>query len=193
MTESQTKPRSGFAPTVGLGVLAAVLSVVASTKPWLEVGDGASVASATVVQSVTEAPPLASALSLVLLASWGALLVTRGRFRRLVAVLAAVASIVLGGISIGFATRARADAEATLASLGATDVAVSLGNWFWIALVSALGSVVLAGLAVVSCSRWPEMSRRYDAPSDGSDPKATDLTSTIDVWKAMDQGKDPTA
>ena len=39
--------------------------------------------------------PLASAISLVLLAAWGVLLVTRGRVRRAFAVLATLAAVAL--------------------------------------------------------------------------------------------------
>ncbi len=188
------RPRLGFGPTVGLGVLTAGLSVVASTKPWLDLSDTGAVAPVAVLQGLTDAPPLAAALSLVLLAGWGALLVTRGRIRRAVAGLTVLAALGLVGIAINFAISAGADAKLALEDLGAGDVDTTLGPWFWIAILSALASTVVGLVAVRSSPNWPEMSRRYDAPGGAETASGeTDLTSTIDVWKAMDQGKDPTA
>ena len=61
-----------------------------------------------------------------------------------------------------------------------------------------LASTVLA-LRLVRT--WPEMGSRYDAPTgarggDGTDPAeapADHPTENIDIWKALDEGRDPTA
>ena len=42
---------------------------------------------------------------------------------------------------------------------------------------------------------WPEMGRRYDAPADGAAVAPTtpvEEQSSLDVWKAIDEGRDPT-
>ena len=95
MTERGSS-RSSFGPVVLLGLVSAGLAAVASAKPWLDAGssDGSSDATMTAVDTGTRYP-LASAISLVLLAAWGVLLVTRGRVRRVFAVLATLAAVAL--------------------------------------------------------------------------------------------------
>ena len=42
---------------------------------------------------------------------------------------------------------------------------------------------------------WPEMGRRYDAPADATAERAAPLPEeqeNLDLWKAMDEGRDPT-
>jgi hypothetical protein len=38
--------------------------------------------------------------------------------------------------------------------------------------------------------QWPEMGRRYDAPTDA--PATQEIESDRDLWKALDEGRDPT-
>ena len=95
-TDDEPRPdgrRRTFVPVVLLGVASAGVAAVAGTKPWVsgEAGgirsdSSGALGSALSLDSVAESP-LAAALSLVLLACWGVLLVTRGRFRRAIAVL----------------------------------------------------------------------------------------------------------
>ena len=44
---------------------------------------------------------------------------------------------------------------------------------------------------------WPEMGTRYDAPGSAVPAPATpaepDERTGLDLWKAMDEGRDPTA
>jgi hypothetical protein len=85
-------PRRGrFGAVVATGLATAGLTAVACGKPWFRAG-GASVR--LLADSDRSADmPLALALSLVVLAGWGALLVTRGRVRRALAALALLAAI----------------------------------------------------------------------------------------------------
>ena len=69
-----------------------------------------------------------------------------------------------------------------------------LGLVFENMLVFGLGCLLTAAaflVAVRGAGRWPEMSRRYDAPGDGvgSDGR----TGATDLWRALDEGRDPTA
>jgi uncharacterized membrane protein (TIGR02234 family) len=150
---------------------------------------------------VTEAEfPLAGALALVAIACWGVILVARGRLRRVVAVLAAVASggtfaVVLIG---GFVQKDDAAAD-ILDQLGGSELAGQLEltwtPWFWLALVASLIAVAAAVAAVIHAPAWPEMGSRYDAPSThestASGPPTEERTS-LDLWKSMDEGDDPT-
>jgi hypothetical protein len=54
------------------------------------------------------------------------------------------------------------------------------------------GSAALAAVRFVPS--WPEMGARYDAPA-GARTEDEDATpkENIDIWKALDEGRDPTA
>jgi phosphoribosyl-AMP cyclohydrolase len=141
--------------------------------------------------------PLAGALSLVLLACWGVLLVTRGRFRRIVAWLALLASVgLVVTVVVGFATLGDqlADTLAERTGTSADSFSVGLAGWFWAAAVAALASLAAAALAVRWVRYWPEMGSRYDAPGAAADSVEAPLEdrSNLDLWKAMDEGHDPT-
>ena len=65
--------------------------------------------------------------------------------------------------------------------------------WPYLALLGAVLTVAAAAAAVRLAPSWPEMGRRYDAP-DAAKPaqKPLEEQSTIDVWKSLDEGRDPT-
>jgi uncharacterized membrane protein (TIGR02234 family) len=104
------------------------------------------------------------------------------------------------GIVVSSADRARAaalDAQARALS-GPADHA-SLTAWF---VLAGAASLVCAGCLVVAAlqaGRWPEMSRRYDAPAgrgrSTTSPEGTSPTAPQDAqqaWRALDEGRDPT-
>jgi hypothetical protein len=55
-----------------------------------------------------------------------------------------------------------------------------------VAGVAASLSAAGFGVVLARAQRWPEMSRRYDAPTDQESRTDNDL------WKALDEGRDPT-
>jgi hypothetical protein len=61
--------------------------------------------------------------------------------------------------------------------------------------LSAILSVVTTALAVWWVGHWPEMGRRYDAPN-GAGASGTETppedASSLDLWKSIDEGRDPT-
>jgi uncharacterized membrane protein (TIGR02234 family) len=61
--------------------------------------------------------------------------------------------------------------------------------------VVALPLALLPALAALRYVRgWPEMGGRYDAPVGPEPPaKAPEEQENLDLWKAMDEGRDPTA
>jgi uncharacterized membrane protein (TIGR02234 family) len=196
--------RRTFAPVVLVGLAATAATAVAGHRSMLEASDQQldklGLVSAAGV-GVTEAEfPLAGALALVAIACWGVILVARGRLRRVVAVLAALAAggtfavVVVGG----FVQKDDAAAD-ILDQLGGSELAGQLEltwtPWFWLALVASLIAVAAAVAAVIHAPAWPEMGSRYDAPSThestASEAPAEERTS-LDLWKAMDEGDDPT-
>lgn len=186
-----TARRRTFGPVVLVGLLTAALSAVASSKPWAALGSADSKVVATWIASSGQLP-LASALSLAALASWGAVLVSRGPWRRLLAFLGLM--IAVGSLAtavVGF-WRAPGDLRhAAQSALGnALSTSPSLTGWYWTAVIADVLVVLALAIAVRDTPAWPTMSSRYDAPSAAKEP--TEMTSSLDVWKALDQGTDPT-
>ena len=191
--------RTGFGPVVLAGLASATLAAVAGTRAWVEgssgqlstetAGDAAVVGSA-VAAGIGEMP-LAGALSLVVLAGWGVVLVTRGRLRRTVAVVAALASVGLLVTTVwAFFTLQDSVAEQLRVASGEDASAVHLTGWYAAACVAAVGCVVTTLLAVRLVPAWPEMGRRYDAPAGDAAP--AEPQGNLEIWKALDEGHDPT-
>lgn len=188
-----SQPRFPFAPTVALGVAAAALTAVATTRDWLTVHVGAGLVPQDVLAGLREASPLGSALSLVVLAAWGTILVSRRRTRRVTALVAAVAALALGVVIVTWLSGAADSARDTLRLGGVNQPDVGLNPWVWLALLGTIGSVALGLAAYLSAPGWPEMGSRYDAP--GTRPahsEQTDLDAPLEVWRAIDEGRDPT-
>lgn len=196
-----TDRRRTFGRVAGLGVAAAVLAAVAGSRPWLvdieqRAADVPTASASTVVAEM----PSALALALVVLAAWGVMLVARGLPRRLVALVALLGSVgLVVSVVVGRATLRDTTVE-RLRALGgpAGSWEVSWSPWFWVCAVASVASVVATALAVAWSPSWPEMGRRYDAPDGaarvqgdpGGDPADA---SALDLWKALDEGRDPTA
>jgi len=194
----QPNRRRTFGPVVLLGLAGAGLTAIAGDQPAAEVtGKGSTMARSGFVTYDAHLP-VVTALGLVSLACWGVVLVTRGRVRRAVAALGAVASLgafvsVLAGYN-QVPNRLREELE----QVGVNDAGITHTAWFWLAGVGALLAIGASLLAVSWAPEWPEMGSRYDAPgADGaaaaaSTEAAPEEQSSLDLWKAMDEGRDPT-
>ena len=198
MAEGQGAPRRLFGVATLSALAAGTLCAVAGTRAAVSVdaeGDAAAMVTAGTTQGDALTMPLVTSLALVVLASWGVLLVTRGVVRRAAAVLALVAAL---GTLVG-AVLARGDLQDTvddaLAQVGATGGA-SVTGWYVAALVGALSLTASSALAVWQVPAWPEMGRRYDAPTaeqaERAEQPEPDGNEPLDLWKAMDEGRDPT-
>lgn len=195
-----TRPRSTFGPVFLLGAVGAGLSAVAGAKAWYAVPDAAGNINAPVAVDNQFAldMPLAGALALVLLACWGVLLVTRGWVRRGIAVLALLASLGLIVTLVQAVRTLPDDLAAKLTESGAGESAAKLDagftGWFWAAIVGIAISVAASGFAVRLVPTWPTMGSKYDAPAAGdSGPVDLDQAKDGELWKAIDEGHDPTA
>ncbi|RNM16003.1 Trp biosynthesis-associated membrane protein [Nocardioides pocheonensis] len=180
--------RTGFAPTVGLGLAAGALGAVAAAKPWFRLAQHSSAPAGPVSQTTIDMP-LALALSLVVLAGWGVLLVTRGGLRR-VAVGVALAGALGVAACVIRAPFALPDDLRTRLGPVATGEGVDATGWYATAAGATLLSVVALAVAWRRAPLWPAMSSRYDAPA--SRPAVVDPTDQKDLWKALDEGVDPT-
>ncbi|MBL0748217.1 Trp biosynthesis-associated membrane protein [Nocardioides baculatus] len=196
--------RRTFGPVVLVGLASAGLAAVAGAKPWASGTSGSidssSSATAALGSSSLETAaesPLAAALALVVLACWGVLLVTRGVFRRAIAVLALVAAVGLAVVTVeGLWSVPRKLTDALFELSGSDTAQAGLTGWYVAAAVGAVACVATTAAAVRLVRSWPEMGTRYDAPAGATsgDAAREDLpTENIDIWKALDEGRDPTA
>ncbi|MGY2875240.1 hypothetical protein ACVW00_002430 [Marmoricola sp. URHA0025 HA25] len=180
------RQRTGFAPTAGLGLASAALCALASAKPWFGLASDQPAMPGVPSSQTTIDMPLALALSLVVLAGWGAVLVSRGAWRRLLVAIALAAALGVVACAATAPFVLPDDLRDSLGSSGA-GLGVQPSGWF---LTGALAAV-LSSLALVVAwrlaPRWPTMSSRYDAPA----TRATGTDDT-DLWKALDAGLDPT-
>ncbi|MGZ4444824.1 MAG: Trp biosynthesis-associated membrane protein [Nocardioidaceae bacterium] len=190
MPERPARSRS-FGPTVLVGLLGAPAAAVAGAKDWAHVDGSAAGIRVSAVAKGSESAPLATALGLGALAAWGVVLVTRGRVRRAVSVLGALASAgVLLATVLAFGST-RDDALAQLAGKGTTSGAghASLTGWYYATAVGALLSLAAFAVATVRSPGWPAMGTKYDAPG----ARAEQPQSEQDMWRALDEGHDPTS
>lgn len=204
VAEDSGKQRRTFVPVALVGLAATGLASLAGHRPMLEVPADELKKQGVVAfagEGLAEVDfPLAGALALVALACWGVLLVVRGRMRQAVAAAAALAAggvfavLVVGGfVQDDEASNAIAD------QLGVPGLADRLPlewtPWFWLALVASVLATAAAVAAVLLAPEWPEMGKRYDAPSarrEATTEAPAEERTNLDLWKSMDEGQDPT-
>jgi uncharacterized membrane protein (TIGR02234 family) len=190
-----TERRRTFGPAVLVGLASAALVAVAGNQAWAKAAEGQGIGEevASVSVAVGEAKaPLATALALVVLAAWGVLLVSRGRFRRVISWIVAVATVGLLAAVVGALFAAPDAVASAYEPYGITDVDVHRTVWSWLALAGSMLALGAAALAVRDVGRWPQMGKRYDAPGAAEGSAEPGERSNLDLWKAMDEGRDPT-
>ncbi len=191
-----TDKRRLYGPSLAAGLLGALGVTVGTARPWMRAT--ASVPGLPTIHAAASGAdlvPLAGALGVAMLAAFGAVVATRGFARRILgaAVLAAAVVVLVASIHpAGASGQLTAGLSAKGWSGGGYESATTL--WRWLVLVCA-GIAGLAGtLTSVYGAQWAEMGSRYDAPTRDSAPpreRPEDLSET-DVWRAIDQGRDPT-
>jgi uncharacterized membrane protein (TIGR02234 family) len=189
MADPMTERRPWFGPVVLVGVAGTGVCALSGSKPW---GAPDGDAGSTLVDRTGGHVPLAAALGLVGLACWGVFLVTRGRVRRAVAVLGAVVAIALVSTAVVGRASALDSARHGTVDLGRTPAGAHTTGWWWVAIVGAVLALAAAALAVRHAAGWPEMGSRYDAPTGGPATEDPADLEDIDLWRAIDQGRDPT-
>jgi uncharacterized membrane protein (TIGR02234 family) len=193
MSATPAEGRRWFGPAILVGLAGTGLSALAGSKPWAA-PDGQ--AGSTLADKTGGHVPLAAALGLVGLATWGVLLVTRRLVRRVVALLAAVVAVGLVATVVVGRSSSLDSARSATVDLGRTPSGAHTTSWWFVGLVAALVALAAAAFAVRFVGSWPEMGSRYDAPASRSaDP--TEVADParmeeVDLWRAIDQGRDPT-
>ena len=180
---------TGFGPVVLVGLAGAALAAVSASRDWATATGSAAGVDVSAAVKGSSSAPLAVALALVALAAWGVVLVVRGRVRQAAAVVGALASAgVLVTVLVAFG-RAQDDAVRAVVARGGTGdtFGSSLTAWYYTSAAAAAVTLVTFAVAVVAAPRWPAMGSRYDAPG-SAEPGAEQ-----DMWRALDDGRDPTA
>jgi len=189
--------RRTFGPVVLVGLASSGLAVLASTRPWVSVEGGAGQvagigpAGMATTTDIGESP-LAAALSLVLLATWGVVLVTRGWFRRVLAGLGAVTALGLVAVVVTGAVSLPDSVAEEVAVPGADTPDPTYTVWLLVAGVAAVLAVAACVAAVRLAPSWPEMGTRYDAPTGDATPAPQGPATSLDLWRSIDDGDDPT-
>lgn len=188
--------RTGLGPVAALGLASAGFAAVAGNQDWAAIdlgGDATDSAFASAAVSTLDvtAPPV-TALALVLLATWGVVLVSRGVARRAVTWLGLLAALgVLVFAVVAWAGTPDDLAEGTESARQATRT-----FWSYLGVATGLSGVVASVVAVRSVRHWPEMGRRYDAPGDDGGAQRrvvpAEEQTNLDLWRAIDEGHDPT-
>jgi uncharacterized membrane protein (TIGR02234 family) len=199
--------RGTLGATLLLSVVGATLLLVAGGQSWVSGKVQAQGAIRTVTAHGSEVTGVPGAMALVALASVAAVFAVRGKGRRVLGGL-----LALAGAGAVFAATAALGSESgaldekAARSVGLSDVtasSVTHSAWPWLAALGGVLVVAAGVLTVVRGAGWPGMSARYDAPAGkrsaagprrraaGSAPAGQ--PTPADLWKALDRGEDPTA
>lgn len=181
--------RTWFGPIVGGGVLSSALAAAASAKAWFSAPLDFKLMPGATAADTSIDMPLALAVSLVVLAGWGAVLVTRGRVRRLIMGITALAALGFVACLVWAPLTLPDDLRAQL-QLVDGDLVIHPTGWFIAAAVAGMIAAVTALAGVRLTPRWPAMGSRYDAPGGRAAPVVPETDQ--ELWKALSEGRDPT-
>ena len=192
--------RRWYAPTVLALLASGGLIFFAASRTWLSATvESKGLPSDLVEVTGTQTQPIIPALGLVIAAAGLAILATRGRLRQIVGALTILAGVtvvivVLAGGDTRAASLSDAVEQSTAFTGGNTPPTDEHAIWLWTVAPAAVVATALGALAVVAGRSWPSMSRRYEAPGRPRDGRPVDLhrAEGADLWKALDEGEDPT-
>ncbi len=192
------------------GLAAGGLALLGVSLTWARVEIAVQgVPSSTIEVSGSDAVPWVAALTLVILAGALAIVPTGGWLRRAVGVIVALAAL---GAAIGTLTAGSAIDDAlseqlaeSPASGGVDDAAIVAAAdhpaWRWLTLGGSVAGLAGGVYVTARGHRWATMGSRYDAPAarrspetePGDVPEESEPAENADLWRALDEGRDPTA
>ncbi|MEJ7633425.1 Trp biosynthesis-associated membrane protein [Aeromicrobium sp.] len=188
-------PRRLYGPVV-LGTLAAGgLAFFAASRSWAEVRiatDGLPSDSVSVTGA--DAQPLVPALAIVIVTAALAVLASSPRVRRVVGAftilvaIAGAAVVVLDSSSLGDAVGRAVEESPAYTGTGSQDFSVSI--WKYVTTLGFVVAALLGGVTARLGGVWPTMGSRYESPA--GRPAVTAPQSDAEMWKALDEGRDPT-
>lgn len=204
---TQTEQVAGRSRALGLGlaVLGGLagggLALLGAARPWARaevVVEGVPTVAVQVFG--TDAVPTVGAAALVVVTGSLALLPAGGWPRRLVGALVTLAAlgVLLGTLTAGPAVSdalAR-DLLATASTDGAEVAALAESaertGWRWVSLTGGLLGLAVGTWSVLRGHTWAVMGSRYDAPVPASPRRGSRGAEDTDLWRALDDGRDPT-
>ena len=189
-------PRRLYGPSV-LGSLATGgLAFFAASRTWASTTVEASgVPTARVEVSGADAVALVPALALVIVTASLAVLAASARVRRVVGLLIIVVALI--GIVVILGAEGAIDKAVDSAvrdspafiGTNAPDT-VSQSVWRWVTAAGFVLSVLVGVVITRFGALWPTMGRKYDAPK--AHTATEEVETESDIWKALDDGRDPT-
>lgn len=194
-------PRRLYAPVVLLTLAAGGAAFFMAGRTWTGVDIAANglpadfvAVNGSVTVSGSAAEPLVPALALVVVASALAVLAASARVRigvgvlLLVTAVAAIVIVLTGGSALDDAVR-RAVEDSPAFTGGSVPDGRDDTAWPF-ATIGAFAVAAVCGLLVLRLGpSWPTMGRRFEAPGARAErPVETEA----DMWKALDEGHDPT-
>ena len=201
--------RRGLVIAIVGGLAAGGLALLGVSRPWARVEIAVpGVPSSTIEVSGSSAVPWVGALTLVILAGALAFVPTGGWLRRTVGVIVCLAA---AGAAIGTLTAGPAVDDAlsdqlaeSPASGGVDDVAIVAAAdhpaWRWLTFGGSAVGIAVGVYVAARGHRWATMGSRYEAPAatrrraDPPEPaEEPEPTENADLWRALDEGRDPTA
>lgn len=196
MSWGKANARRLYGPSVLGAIATGGLTFVAASRTWMHASvEAKGVPSASVDVSGSDAVALVPALALVIVAAALAVIAASVRIRRIVGVLIVVVAV------IGFVVVLRADGNLSAAlDTAVKDSPAFIGTnvpdeiaqsaWRWVAALGFVLSALVGAVITRFGARWPTMGRKYDAPK--AHAPVDELESEADIWKALDDGRDPT-
>ncbi|MCX6395391.1 MAG: Trp biosynthesis-associated membrane protein [Propionibacteriales bacterium] len=196
--------RTSFGPVLLAGLATAALETVAASRTWLHARVDGLGRTRSIDIAGSDGAPLALALALVALAAWGVILVSRLRARRIAAVIGLLATLGVVAVVVALWSDSERVALRVVADQGVGDLtSVGRSAWYWVTGLAALGQAALLATALRVAPSWPTMSSRYDAPAKGAETagqagptegsRTAEQLPDLELWKALDEGQDPTA
>lgn len=189
MTPRRLYPIAVLGTLTGSGLAFAALS-----RPWATVELAApGMPSRPEEFTGTQLAPAATALAMVCAAGALAYLATSGAPRRLLALVVGIVAalgVVLVARGLG---RIDASVRRMAADTASPSPAVETSAWWPVVAALGFGLVlVLGSIAVRQSARWPALGRRFDRPPRRAPPRTVATDDPADVWRALDEGRDPT-
>ena len=176
-------------------LLLGAVALYAATRTWVSMTVATpGLPSDRVTVAGSEAAPVLVAIALVVAAGGLAVVASGGWVRQLIGLVVAAVSLLaaITAFRVDAAGHPLAIAlRASPAYVGTAPESVHHAPW-QIATIAlfALGSVL--GIIVFAGSRsWPRMGRRYGSPADARGPGPAAEPEATDLWKAFDEGEDP--
>ena len=185
-----------YGPSVLAGLAVGGFAFFAAGRVWGTTQVLASgLPSDTVTVTGTEALPVVSALALVIVAGSIAVLATSARLRRIVGAVLVITGLVGAVLAFRYdgpvldALGTAVNESPAFTGNNTPDVH-GMTSWPIIAAVAFVLAAILGVLVVTYGLRWPTMGRKYDSPSARTSAESPESES--DLWKALDEGRDPT-